>query len=220
MKHLLTVLLAFVLAVPAFAGDLGLPQQLAGKVTVLQASDPDYPRAVLGAAIKPPGEGGIYAGLVVKTKEDLTVYRLWNGPLKKDKNGNTNRLGSWWSYDPPQGDVGAYRTNYEVCVTWNDLTWVANCTLKSGAVVAIGPGQSVSARTCQDPSGTENYPASPSFWQLYIDKPWTRLQELICPDQTSDYEANPMDISKQKQSAGLARLRLDATIELSEAQPQ
>jgi len=178
--------------------ELSLPPQLTGKATVLKTSDSDYPRAVLKNAVKQIGGGGISDGLVMKTTEDLNVYRLWNGPNKKDKNGNTNRLGSWWSYVPPIGDVGTYRINYEVCNNWNDLTWVAICTLKAGAVVAIGPGQSVSSVTCQDQTGKETYPSNPSVWQLYIDKPWTRSQEITCPDVASDYEVDPADISHRK----------------------
>ncbi len=64
----------------------------------------------------------------------------------------------------------------------------------AGAVVAIGPGQSVSAQTCGDPSGAEQYPANPVGWQTFINEPWKRGAELECPAETTDYQANPADI--------------------------
>lgn len=190
------------LALAALAGpacaDLSLPAQLSGKAVVLSPSDPDYARAVVGSAVKPAGMGGVSEALVVKITQDIPVYRMWNGPAKVDARGNTNRLGGWWSYDAPQGSVTKYRADYEICKAWNDLTWMATCTLKQGAVVAIGPGQSVSAETCGDPTGQEQYAANASGWQTYVDKPWARGAELVCPDVSADYTANPADISKAK----------------------
>ncbi len=183
----------------ALAADLALPAALQGKAEVLPSTDPDYARADLTSAVKPEGQGGISAGIVVRLTEDIPVYRMWSGPDKKDSRGNTNRLGSWWSYDAPQGPVSGYRADYEICNSWNDLSWVATCTLKKGSVVAIGPGQSVSAATCGDVMGKESYPANAEDWQLYVSKAWTRTStELICPAESADYQANPDDISKPK----------------------
>lgn len=176
---------------------LQLPDAYAGKVTVLTPDDPDYARAHIDDAIEPEGDGGISKGLVVELLTDVPVWRLWNGPLKKDSSGNTNRLGQWWAARAPAGTRDQYRIDYEVCVAWNDLTWVAGCTLKKGAVVAVGPGQSVSAQTCGDPSGQEAYPADPTHWQVFIYQPWTRMgTELDCPPETQDYMDDPNDISK------------------------
>lgn len=195
----LTILLCCLLAVSsAYADNLPLPGRLAGKAVVLHESDPDYPRAVLSGAIKPAGDGGISNGIVIKTTADIPVYRLWSGPSKKDQNGNTNRLGAWWSYDELRGDVTTYRRNYEICNGWNDLQWAVTCVLKLGSVVTIGPGQSVSAILCHDQTGKEEYPANPDNWQLYIDRPWTRQQELSCPDIAADYEVDPTDISQRR----------------------
>ena len=177
---------------------LGLPPQLAGKAVVLAEADPDYARAVVASAIKPAGQGGVYAALVVRITEEIPVYRMWNGPAKTDARGNTNRLGGWWSYDAPAGPVGKYRTDYEICLGWNELAWVATCTLKKGSVVAIGPGQSVSPETCGDPTGQERYPANATGWQTYVDKPWARGTELACPPDTADYAADPEDIAKRR----------------------
>lgn len=176
---------------------LDVPSQLSGKVVVLGPSDPDYPRGQLDKAVNGPGKGGIYSGMVIKTKEDLPVYRLWSGPQKVDDYGNTSRFGSWWSYVPPSGTAADYRRNYEVCYSWNDLSWVAVCTLKAGSVVAIGPGQSVSEEMCGKKG--ESYAENPDVWQMYIDCPSCRRAELSCPKyRESDYEADQGDLSRRK----------------------
>lgn len=183
----------------ADGGPLALPASLEGRAEVLDPNDPDFGRAGVGSAVQPEGKGGVSEALVIRLSAELPVYRMWSGPEKVDANGNTNRLGGWWSYDAPSGPVQGYRVAYEICEQWNDLTWVATCTLQPGAVVAIGPGQSVSAQTCDNPSREESYPANPEDWQLYVAKSWTRLgegKELVCPDASADYEADPADISR------------------------
>ncbi|MBL8472946.1 MAG: hypothetical protein KF778_21570 [Rhodocyclaceae bacterium] len=190
---------ACALAGGALAEGLELPKKLEGKAVVLKPDDPDYVRAKVDSAVKPAGMGGVSQALVVRVTQDIPVYRMWNGPNKKDARGNTNRLGGWWSYDAPHGPASKYRSDYEICVAWNDLTWMATCTLKAGAVVAIGPGQSVSAETCGDPTGKETYAANDKDWQTYVDKPWTRAAELVCPPDSADYPAASNNIAKGNQ---------------------
>jgi hypothetical protein len=197
----LMVLLSGCVSMDSGSDDERLPAQLAGKAEVLATTDADYPRAVITSAVKPAGDGGIVEGTVIRLKQDVTVWRMWSGPAKKNASGLTNRIGGWWSYDAPKGTQAQYRTAYEICNGWNDLTWVAKCTMKAGAVVVIGPGQSVSAQTCGDATGVESYPANHKDWQTYIDKPWARPTELACPADTEDYEANPADISKAKSAS-------------------
>lgn len=180
------------------SGDLQLPAVLQGKAEVLAATDPDYARADIGAAVKTEGQGGISQGLVLRLTADVPVYRMWNGPTKKDSRGNTNRMGQWWSYDAPKGDQAGYRKDYEICLGWNDLTWMATCTLKKGAVVVVGPGQSVTAQTCGDPTGQENYHANAEDWQVYVAKAWARGAELSCPPDSADYEVDPANIEAKK----------------------
>ena len=183
----------------AQADGLTLPASLQGKAVELATSDPDYARAAVEYAVKPAGQGGVSAALVVQIIQDIPVYRMWNGPDDVNAQGNTNRLGSWWSYDAPRGTVEDYRVAYEICRDWNKLKWVATCTLKAGAVVAIGPGQSVSAQTCGDPTGAEQYPADPIDWQTFINQPWSRASELSCPPDSADYQADPQNIAQPKQ---------------------
>jgi hypothetical protein len=181
---------------------LDLPPSLQGRVEVLKLQDPDYEHAAAWKALKGPGDGGVLGVVVVRVKEDVPVYRLWNGPQAKDANGNTNRLGGWWSADKPKGSVQQYRNNYEVCTVWNRLSFLAACTLRKGAVVAVGPGQSVSNTTCN--STSESYPQERVLWQIYIDQPWKRAQELSCPPDTQDVEVDPSDVSKPKLTATAA----------------
>ena len=176
----------------------GLQPQIAASAEVLQSGDAGYERAVIGSAVKAAGQGGVSEGFVIRLVQDIPVWRMWSGPAKIDSRGNTNRMGGWWSYDAPKGTVQQYRAAYEICNGWNDLKWVVKCTLKAGSVVVVGPGQSVSAQTCGDVTGLENYAANPVDWQLYIDKPWNRGAELVCPDVSADYEADPADISRAK----------------------
>lgn len=185
-------------------GQSKLPHKLHGKAVVLEASDPDYARADIAGAVKPAGEGGIKEGIVVRLTADVTVWRMWNGPAKKDARGNTNRLGQWWAYDAPRGTQEEYRKAYEICLGWNDLTWVAKCTLKKGAVVAIGPGNSVTAKVCGDPTGKEAYPVNERDWQVWLSKAWGRVgadKELDCPPESADYEANLAHIAQPKAPA-------------------
>jgi len=191
-----STLATLVVALLNGGGPAPLPPQLDGKAEVVASSAPAYAQADLAAAVKPAGQGGISAGLVVRLTQDIPVYRLWSGPAKLSAGGYTNRIGQWWSYAAPTGTQAEYRAHYEICTAWNDLTWVATCTLKAGSVVAIGPGQSVSAETCGDPSGQEAYPANLSHWQLWVAKAWARGQELVCPPAGSDYAAAPANLAK------------------------
>src|ERR671921_902624 len=69
-------------------------------------------------------------GLVGRPTHDLPIYRLGNGPDVVDAVGRTNRIGSWWTFEPPHGTVQRYRHDYAVCRAWNRLAWVVSCTLK------------------------------------------------------------------------------------------
>lgn len=183
------------------APELALPEVFKGKAVVLAASDADFARANLAGAVKPAGEGGLARGLVVRLTVDVPVWRVWSGPAKKDARGNTNRIGQWWAGDAPRGSQQEYRAAYAICARWNDLTWVAKCSLKSGSVVAIGPGNSVSAATCGDAAGQEAYPVNEKDWQVYVSKARERLgadKELDCPDESADYEVDPADVAKKR----------------------
>ncbi len=180
---------------------VALPAELRVNAVVIPESDPDEARADVASAIKPPGDSGLSEAHAIRLTADATVWRLWSGPNRKDASGRTNRLGGWWSFYPPHGTQQSYRVDYGICRAWNDLTWVAKCTLKKGAVVAIGPSNSVSAEACGDETGKESYPAQPRNWQVWISRAAARPQELECPPETADYEVDPQEISRPKRGA-------------------
>jgi hypothetical protein len=177
-----------------------VPRQVAGGLEFVLAGDAAYAAADPSSAIGAPGIGKVIRPYVVRLTRDLTVYRLWSGPAVKDVQGRTSRIGEWWAFDRPTGTLASYRERYEVCEKWNTLRFVAQCTLRRGAVVVIGPGQSVNAETCGGPSGREQYPANARDFQVYIHAAWTKTGTpdamLSCPDESQDYRNDPNDISK------------------------
>lgn len=175
-----------------------VPRALAALGDPVADADPDHARAGLTAAVKAPGAGGVSEGYVVRLAEDLPVYRLWNGPEVVDARGFTNRLGPWWAAEAPRGSEARYREDYAVCEAWNQLRFEAACTLKAGAVLVIGPGQSVSADTCGAPA--ESYAAQPDRWQIYIHQPWARGEELVCPPEAQDRPVDARNLRRRPAS--------------------
>lgn len=208
MRRSLTLTIALVIAAaggcarnPVPRGPGVLPSQLTGAVVIVGSDDPDYARADEAGAVKSPGEGNVSRAVIVRLTQDMPIFRLWNGPDAVDASGHTNRIGSWWTFERPRGSVQRYRQDYAVCLGWNRLAWVATCTLKKGAVVAVGPGNSVSAETCGDASGREHYPPNERMWQLYVARPLERVgpeKELDCSDESRDYAADPRDVSRAR----------------------
>jgi len=116
----------------------------------------------------------------------------------KDPAGRTNRVGQWWTFDVPSGTQQQYRRRYEICTPWNTLGYIVQCTLRRGAIVAIGPGNSVSASTCGN--GAEAYPPNQHDWQVFIHEAWNRTEgnspELSCPPDSADKRADPTDLHR------------------------
>jgi hypothetical protein len=177
-----------------------VPRQLASSLELVGPDDKDYVAADPADATAAPGNGNVSKAVVVRLTRDRPVYRLWAGPAVRDAQGLTSRLGQWWTFDPPSGTRTDFRRRYAVCVKWDTLQWVARCTLRRGAVVVIGPGNSVSAQTCGDPTGRENYPANDRDWQVFIHQAWNRTGtpngDLSCPDESQDYQDDPGNIAK------------------------
>ena len=184
-------------ATAAAEAPLGLPLELAGKAEIVPPGDPDEPRADLASAVRGTGKGGLARGIVVRLTADIPIWRMWSGPTKKGKSGRADRMGQWWSYDAPHGTQAGYRAEYAICHAWNDLTWMTRCTLKKGAVVAVGPGQSVGPKACGDATGEESYPENRRAFQVWISRVWERSREVDCPD-AADYEIDARDISQPK----------------------
>ncbi len=111
--------------------------------------DAPVPPAAEGAG----GAGGICRARVYEAREPIAVHRLWDA-----SRGNDMR--HWWTLRPPAGSRADYRHAYAVCESWNALDRAVTCTLKAGARVAIGTGQSAA---CAQAS----YPKSP-VQQVYV----------------------------------------------------
>jgi hypothetical protein len=177
-----------------------IPREMAASLELVAATDASYADANAAGATGVPGEGKVTRPYVVRLTRDVPVYRLWAGPAVLDQQGRTSRIGQWWTFERPAGTLASFRRRYEVCEKWDTLRWVAQCTLRRGSVVVIGPGQSVSAETCGDSSGRESYPANDRDFQVYIHDAWKRTgpprEDLSCPDQSRDYQNDPRDIAK------------------------
>jgi hypothetical protein len=180
-----------------------LPVALQGKVEKVEVCRADHCyEDVLKQALLGENQGGIADdGVLLKTTADVPVYRLWDGPVVRD-NGTTNRIGDWWVVDKPSGDKTGYQQKNAICTSWNAMKWVAECTLKKGALVVVGSTQSMD---CALPNGTEKYPANPSI-QLYVDdvKHNVRCGNYKKPDMPTpndnnkyDYEADPQELSRE-----------------------
>ncbi len=107
-----------------------------GIVTPPAGLAPVEDAALLQKALDASGKGKLCVGKVFEAKTKVVLYRVWN----KDK--SYTQLGGWWSLTPPKGPVDKYRVEEDICPEWSDLNVVSQCTLKVGAHVVIGPGQS------------------------------------------------------------------------------
>lgn len=116
------------------------------------------------------GYGKLSAGKVFAVQKPLTVYRVW------DSSRPYSVTGQWWSFDAPKGSRDSYRAAEDICQEWSALDRVSTCTLKVGAHIVVGPGQSV---------GCQNglyYPPSPVN-QVYVPNDGKNNQLFVdCPN--------------------------------------
>ncbi len=160
-------ILALILIFPnAGRADFPLPNEIRDKVEVISTFDTKqvvtaaekagYAEQqhvytnLIGNALKPEGKGGVYEGKVVKVKKSFPIFRVYT---KKEnlQTGRNNRLGGWWTHVPPGKGISKsdYRRHYEICKSFNhDLDRVVQCWIYPGALLLIGPGQSVNDETC------------------------------------------------------------------------
>ena len=127
---------------PAFVGPDGVACVMDGTHVPAQVAEVANAE-LLAAALGRTGEGRICAGQTYRVRAPLRIYRVWDGAKQ-------NTYGEWWALAPPRGDRDDYRRAYAVCPEWNALDRLAACTLKAGAQIVLGPGQSA---TCADQIG-------------------------------------------------------------------
>lgn len=111
--------------------------------------------ALLASAVGAPGKGGLCTGQVFVVERPVTVYRVW------DSRYPASQLGSWWSFDRPEGPRASYRHEEDICRSWSSLNKMTSCALKPGTKLVLGPGQSAAC-----PAGY-TIPASPAN-QIYL----------------------------------------------------
>lgn len=158
-----------VLAVPeVLQSRLGFVQPLAlGAAAPCKGIDPKY-------IVKPDGGGGVRWALMGKVVKPLSVWRAFSqGELECEGKPvkRATQYGSWWTTeDPRKSGKDAYQIGVAVCSLWNDFTSVVHCTIRPGAVVAVGPTQSVSDCKCPvlPRNAPESYQATDN-WQVYLN---------------------------------------------------
>nr|WP_245635063.1 hypothetical protein [Marinobacterium profundum] len=96
--------------------------------------------ALLQEALGASGAGELCAGQVLMAQQPVTVYRVW------DSARDYTRYGSWWSFQVPVGPRLQYREDNSICPSWSELDRMSACTLKVGAKLVVGPGQSAQCK--------------------------------------------------------------------------
>lgn len=154
-------------------GTTSLPDELAGKFKPVTDDE------LLTRSYGKPGAGRLCEGAVYELKQDadFLVYRAWNSTNPKSHYGN------WWAYTKPVGKISEYRRDYEICYKWSPLDKLTRCTLKKGAKVVIGTGQSA---VCSE---YLTYPVSETQ-QIYIEN--AKEQMLGCEDSDAVFEWHPV----------------------------
>jgi len=137
---------------------------------LVEAQDP----ALLAKALGAPQQGKLCSGKVFVATQPgarVTVYRVW------DASKSYTALGSWWSFDAPQGPRDAYRRANEICPAWSALNKASRCTIKPGTEIVVGPGQSAQC------DASLSYPPS-AVNQVYIanDAQHGQVQVDQCED--------------------------------------
>ncbi len=120
---------------PALSGIDGIP--CIGQIDkppsgLVETRDP----ALLDKALGASGKGMLCAGKVYRAKEPVTVFRVW------DSSKAYTLYGGRWSFRLPQGPRDSYRKENDICPEWSALDRMSACTLKPGAEIVVGPGQS------------------------------------------------------------------------------
>lgn len=145
------VLLSTPTAAPECAGNMELPVEFSRKFTAI--SEPQ----LLAQSIGEEGEGKLCQGqvYVAKKSTQIMLFRAWNG------SDPASEFGEWWALKSPRGQIAQYRSDYQICYQNTPLDKMTLCSLKAGAKVVIGTGQSESC------SASLAYPSSAKK-QVYL----------------------------------------------------
>ena len=95
---------------------------------------------LLEDALGSSGNGKLCEGRVYEAVEEVTVYRVWNSEK------SYTQYGRWWSFEQPVGPKSKYRKANGICPSWSELDVMSRCSIKVGAKVVVGPGQSAQCK--------------------------------------------------------------------------
>lgn len=179
----LILVLLILLATETVRADFMLPAEIRDKVELIASFDSReliipigqavyaeqsrIAASLVANALMSEGKGGVYEGKVVKVRQAFPLYRVYSS--KEYTRTGRGRVGGWWTPLPPARGVSRleYRRRYEICERFNpDLDRVVACRLYPGALLVIGPGQSVDEKTCG--KAGENYAADGEKRNLQI----------------------------------------------------
>lgn len=184
---LIFVILALIPNLPALSqADFPLPSEIRDNVEVLSTFDAKqvvtpaekagYAEQqhiytnLIGNALKPAGKGGVYEGMVLKVKKTIPIFRVYT-KKENPQTGRNNRFGGWWTHVPPGKGVSKsdYRRRYEICESFNpELDRVVECRIYPGALLLIGPGQSVYEELCGKAGESYAFDSGKENLQIYI----------------------------------------------------
>ena len=132
------------------AGEVAAPALLATRLTEIEAPE------LVAQSVKGPEQGDLCQAKAYRVNRSFEVFRGWNS------NNPGSELGKWWAFTMPAGRISEYREDFAICPSWSPLDMMTRCTLKEGAKVVLGTGQSARC----NPYLT--YPASGEV-QIYLD---------------------------------------------------
>lgn len=155
------------------AGGMELPIEFSRKFTAV--SDPQ----LLAQSIGEPNEGKLCQGQVYVAKQNahILLFRSW------DSTRTMSELGEWWALKSPRGDIAEYRRDYQICYQDTPLDKLTLCSLKAGAKVVIGTGQSM---TCSD---SVSYQVSATK-QVYVENADGNLFD--CSSYNAEFNWKPI----------------------------
>jgi len=113
----------------------------------LVAADDD---ALLKTVLGSSGKGMLCAGKVYQATQPVTVYRVW------DATKTYTLYGGWWSFNQPQGPRDRYQVENDICPEWSALDRMSSCSIKVGAKIVVGPGQSATCEQSTLPKSAAN----------------------------------------------------------------
>lgn len=98
---------------------------------------------LLARALGKSGAGKLCAGKVFQVISPVSVYRVWHSEK------SYTLYGGWWSFTRPQGPQDRYREENAICPSWSALDRLSSCSIKAGAKIVVGPGQSADCQQDQ-----------------------------------------------------------------------